>query len=145
MKNQILVLEDSKIDFKILKKAFEKNNFEGEILFFQNAEDARHYLDESLEKGCQYLPHIILSDLNLCGTSGLDFLAEIRAEKRFGPIPIIIVSNSNNPADVKESYARGASAYLLKKVEFDEFVDDIKTLIDFWLGDMVLVPHLEQG
>ncbi len=142
MKNQILVLEDSKIDFKILKKAFDKNNFEGELIFHQNAEEARKYLDDCLGNGGPALPHIILSDLNLCGTSGLDFLESIRAEPKFGPIPIIVVSNSDNPSDVKEAYSRGASAYLLKKVDFDEFTRDISTLISFWLGDMILVPHL---
>jgi CheY-like chemotaxis protein len=66
-------------------------------------------------------PRLILLDLNLGATHGLQILAKLKADEQLKTIPVVVLSSSRHPADIHHSYAHHASAYIVKPVELDEF------------------------
>ena len=84
-------------------------------------------------------PDIILLDLNLPRMSGLELLAQIKQDADLKVIPVIVLSSSEAPSDVLDSYRLGANCYFKKPNEWDEFVSIAKAIKDFWLS-MVSLP-----
>jgi CheY-like chemotaxis protein len=73
-------------------------------------------------------PRLILLDLNLGATHGLELLARLKSDDDLKTIPVVVLSSSRHPADIHHSYAHHASAYVVKPVSLDDFADMIKVL-----------------
>jgi two-component system response regulator len=73
-------------------------------------------------------PKLILLDINLGKTHGLDVLAELKSDSDLLAIPVIVLSSSRHPADIGRSYALHANGYIVKPVDLDDFSDAIKTI-----------------
>jgi two-component system response regulator len=82
------------------------------------------------------LPALILLDLKMLGLSGLDVIRLVRADERLKQIPIIVVSNSTLEADRVESIRAGANSFLHKHFDLDCFRNDLKALLETYLGNV---------
>ncbi len=89
-------------------------------------------------------PALVLLDLNLPGTDGRDLLATIKIDTRLQSIPIVIVTTSHNPNDVEWCYRHGANAYQVKAVDYTQFRDDMRLLVQYWLR-VCLLPRSAAG
>ena len=89
-------------------------------------------------------PALVLLDLNLPGTDGRELLAAIKIDTHLQSIPIVIVTTSHNPHDVEWCYRHGANAYQVKAVDYRQFRDDMRLLVEYWLR-VCLLPRSAAG
>jgi DNA-binding response OmpR family regulator len=85
-------------------------------------------------------PDLILLDLKLPLKSGFEVLAEIKADAALQTIPVVVLTSSPLEADVLKSYNIKANAYVIKPVEFEEFLKMVAAIEDFWCSVVSLPP-----
>jgi CheY-like chemotaxis protein len=125
----IFIVDDDPDDRQIILDAFLENSPQIDYVFIENAETLLEnlYSDES-----EY-PALILLDLNMPGMLGLQALKEIRTNKKFSQIPIIVLTTSTLNQDRKTSYELGASCFLRKPDSFGELVKLTNSIVKLWL------------
>ena len=132
MTKSVLVVDDDPFDQALFLSAFERVGSEAqvEIVSDVNAALAR------LEQGP--LPTLVLVDLKLRHESGLEVVRWLRQHSELRWIPVVTLSGSDDPRDIRASYDAGANAYLVKPQTLDD-IDDVVSRIDaFWLGACAL-------
>ena len=87
---------------------------------------------EWLENNKEDLPSVILLDLNMPRMNGLEFLAHIKKDDSFKFIPVIILTTSNNQKDKEESYRLSVAGYVVKPVEYGEYLDTMQKIKEYW-------------
>ena len=103
------------------------------------AEDGQAALDylfgtgEHAGRNVADLPAVVLLDLKLPRIEGIEVLRRIRADERTATLPVVVLTSSMQADDISRSYALGANAYVRKPVDFVEFVDMSRVLVEFWL------------
>lgn len=133
----ILIADDDLDDQELIKDALEEADFDINKLRFVN--DGKELID-SLSTN-NILPCMILLDLNMPRKGGREALAEIKANKLYCHIPIIIFTTSDSPADVKAYYSLGSNAFITKPHSFIDLVDSMRVLLSFWLGTTLMVSE----
>jgi CheY-like chemotaxis protein len=125
----IFIVDDDPDDRQIILDAFLENSPQIDYVFIENAETLLEnlYSDES-----EY-PALILLDLNMPGMLGLQALKEIRSNKKFSQIPIIVLTTSTLNQDRKTSYELGASCFLRKPDSYGELVNITNSIVKLWL------------
>jgi len=134
MKNNsrlIYIVDDDPDDRQIILDAFLERHPQIDYVFIENAE----MLLESLYTAEIELPALIILDLNMPGMLGLQALKEIRANKQFSQIPIIVLTTSTLHQDRKISYELGASCFLHKPDSFGKLVDIADSIVKLWLRE----------
>ena len=79
------------------------------------------------------VPQLVLLDLNLPGLGGLEVVSRLRAHPRTAFVPIVILTSSDDEADMREAYRRGANSFVAKPMNFSAFVDTLGALWRYWL------------
>lgn len=124
----ILLIEDDLVDQMTVKRAFKELKVINELLVANNGEEGLEMLkDESLDK-----PGIILLDLNMPKMNGIEFLQEIKNYKEFKTIPVIVLTTSKHEKDKVESFNLGVAGYMIKPVDYENFLEIIKSIKDYW-------------
>ena len=124
----ILLVEDNPSDIELTRRALQKIRIANELVVTEDGVDALDYLYRA-----QDLPALVLLDLKLPRVSGLDVLRRIRMEERFRYLPVVIFTTSSEEQDIIKSYDLGANSYMLKPVDFMQFMIAIDTLGLYWL------------
>jgi two-component system, response regulator len=143
----LLLVEDSPADVKILQRALTQTAHPVELVVMRDGQEASDYLLRQgpfSAKSCNgwRRPDLIVLDLNLPRLTGLEVLKVIRSTPALSLTPVVILSTSRRPEDVRDAYANGANTYVEKPLEFDRFVTVLKTLQQLWLEMAVLPPAL---
>lgn len=132
----ILLVEDNPQDIELILRSFKKRNIANPI---HVAEDGAQALDFIFCRGeyeqrdkCQ-LPKVILLDLKLPKINGLEVLKELKSNEHTRHIPVVIVTSSREDPDIKRAYELGANSYIVKPVDFDEFMKVMQSLDYYWL------------
>jgi CheY-like chemotaxis protein len=125
----IFIVDDDPDDRQIILDAFLENSPQIDYVFIENAET----LLENLYSDDSEYPALILLDLNMPGMLGLQALKEIRGNKKFSQIPIIVLTTSTLNQDRKTSYELGASCFLRKPDSYGELVDLTNSIVKLWL------------
>ena len=127
----IFIVDDDPDDRQIILDAFLERSPQIDYVFIENAETLLDtlYSDES------EFPALILLDLNMPGMLGLQALKEIRSNKQFSQIPIIVLTTSTLNQDRKTSYELGASCFLRKPDSFSELVELTDSIVKLWLHE----------
>ena len=131
---QILLAEDSDRDAELTISALVKHSLVNNI---QRVRDGVEALDYLYRRG-QYSdrlagnPAVVLLDLKMPRVDGLEVLGQIRSDPQLKLIPVVMLTSSPQDQDVRRSYELGASAYVVKPVDFDEFVQAVKLVGMFW-------------
>ena len=131
---RILLVEDSPNDIELILAALEENRLANEVVVVRDGAEALEYL---YRRGVFRLrmegnPVVVLLDLKLPKVDGLEVLAEVKSDPDLKFIPIVVLTSSREEQDVINSYNLGTNAYVVKPVDFHEFVDAIKELGLFW-------------
>ncbi|HEY4286029.1 MAG TPA: response regulator [Puia sp.] len=127
----IFIVDDDPDDRQIILDAFLERSPLIDYVFIENAET----LLETLYSGEADFPALILLDLNMPGMLGLQALKEIRGNKQFSQIPVIVLTTSTLNQDRKTSYELGASCFLRKPDSFSELVELTDSIVKLWLHE----------
>ncbi len=127
-RNPILLVEDDSIDAMTVKRALKELNVTNRIDVAKNGEEAIVYLEQcESEKPC-----IILLDLNMPKMNGLEFLNVIKQNDQHKMIPVIVLTTSSDDQDRLESFRNNVAGYMIKPVDYMQFVDTMRTIQMYW-------------
>lgn len=132
----IFIVDDDPDDRQVILESFLENNSQIDYVFIESGEE----LMANLHSDELNFPSLILLDLNMPGMMGLQTLREIRTNKVFSQIPIVILTTSTLPADRKMSYELGASCFLNKPSTYKELVTLANAIVQLW----IVSEHQEQ-
>lgn len=130
----ILLVEDNSDDVALTVRALKKNNLLNTVIVARDGAEAVALLFGTASTPPIPLPELILLDLNMPKMSGLEVLAQIRANDRTKLLPVVVLTTSDEDRDRIESYSLGANSYVTKPVEFEEFSRAVKQLGIYWLA-----------
>lgn len=131
---KILVIEDSKPDFVLLKKALDNANIENmEIFHVKDGQEGIDYIFKQGDFNDVKTPNIIVLDLNLPVKNGFEVLECLKTDETYKLIPIIIYSTSDDIGDINTSYSLYANSYITKTFDVEELFEKIKVFSDFWI------------
>ncbi|MBF0179418.1 MAG: response regulator [Magnetococcales bacterium] len=124
----ILLVEDDRVDAMTVQRALRKIHVGNPLTTVGNGEDALARLrDPENERPC-----IILLDLNMPRMNGIEFLAAIKADDALKKIPVVVLTTSKDEMDRIKSFDNGAAGYMVKPVDYVQFVDVIQTINLYW-------------
>lgn len=131
---RILLVDDSPRDTEMALNALETSNLANEVTALRDGAEALDYLFRRGEFAGQNhaLPIVILLDLKMPRVDGLEVLKEIKADPELRSIPVVVMTSSREEQDLVKSYQLGANAYVVKPVNFQEFVEAVKQVGFFW-------------
>ncbi|WP_273035424.1 response regulator [Massilia timonae] len=134
MLKPILLVEDNPHDLELTLIALSKSQLANEVVVVRDGAEALDYLHRRGEfaERQQGSPAVILLDLKLPKVDGLEVLKEIRNSEGLKSVPVVMLTSSKEEQDVVRSYQLGVNAYVVKPVEFNEFVRAIGDLGIFW-------------
>jgi len=129
----ILLVEDDEVDVMNVQRAFKKNNITNPLYFATNGLEALIMLrGDGNPPSLPRERRMILLDLNMPKMNGIEFLRELRADPALKPIPVIVLTTSNEDRDKVEAYNLNVAGYILKPVTFSNFVEAVGTLNKYW-------------
>lgn len=132
----ILVADDDEDDRLLTEEAFEDSRLRNPVHFVVDGVDLMDYLRRNgnhAHRNEDPLPGLILLDLNMPRKNGFDALEEIRDDAVFRTIPVIVLTTSDEDADVLRTYRLGANTYITKPVSLDGLVRVVSGLKQFWI------------
>jgi len=138
-KLHILIVENDPAAVHLTKEAFREAGMLDAIMSLPDGEEALAYLRRKEKYSQHPRPDIIFLDLHLPKKSGLEVLAEIKQHSTLKLTPVVVISGSANPKEVREAYQLHASCYIRKPDDLYEFLLFIKICYDFW-GMVVTLP-----
>jgi DNA-binding response OmpR family regulator len=131
---RILMVEDDPKDVELTLTALEEYNLANEVIVTRDGEQALDYLycRGEYKTRSNGNPAVILLDLKLPKVDGLEVLKQIKSDGEVRMIPVVVLTSSKEEKDMVASYKLGVNAYVVKPVDFHEFVNAIKELGVFW-------------
>ncbi len=131
---RILLVEDNANDAELTLTALAENHFANKVDLVRDGEEALDYLfrrDKFALRGNDN-PALVLLDLKLPKIDGLEVLEHIKKDEKLRTVPVVMLTSSREEQDLIRSYALGVNAYVVKPVEFGEFMHALKELGLFW-------------
>ncbi|HEU4777392.1 MAG TPA: response regulator [Telluria sp.] len=134
MLKPILLVEDNPHDLELTLIALEKSQLANEVIIARDGAEALDYLRAEGEHAARQAgnPTVVLLDLKLPKVDGLEVLKLIRSTPSLKSIPVVMLTSSKEEQDLVRSYELGVNAYVVKPVDFEEFVRAIADLGIFW-------------
>jgi CheY-like chemotaxis protein len=131
---RILIVEDDPNDVELTLTALADYNLANEVVVTRDGQQALDYLYCKGEFNTRSTgnPAVMLLDLKLPKVSGLEVLQQIKSDERLKMMPVVVLTSSNEEKDMVRSYSLGVNAYVVKPVDFHEFVNAVKELGVFW-------------
>ena len=137
----ILLVEDSPTDVLIAREALTEARLLNTIHVAEDGVDALAFLRRQGRFADAPRPDLILLDLNLPRKNGREVLAEIKADDALKSIPVVVLTTSSAEEDIIRSYSLHANCYVVKPVEFDNFVKAVQSIRQFWFTIVALPPE----
>ena len=131
---RILLVEDDPKDVELTLTALEEYHLANEVVVARDGEEALDYLYRrgSFATRLNDNPAVLLLDLKLPKVDGLEVLQQIKSDENLKIIPVVVLTSSHEEKDMVASYRLGVNAYVVKPVDFHEFVNAIGELGFFW-------------
>jgi CheY-like chemotaxis protein len=138
----ILMADDDEDDRMMTEKAMKKNRLANEIRFTIDGDDLMDYLfcRNSYSDETAPTPDLILLDLNMPKKDGIEALKEIKSNKEFKKIPVIVLTTSSAEEDIIKSYELGVNSFITKPVTFEGLVKVVKEIDNYWF-ELVKLPE----
>jgi CheY-like chemotaxis protein len=124
----ILLVEDDIIDALTVKRALGDLKVTNQLVIRENGEEALAYLNDAHNSR----PAIILLDLNMPRMNGLEFLKVVKHDNKVKQIPVVVLTTSREEYDRMESFSLGIAGYMVKPVDYPQFVDVVRVIDQYW-------------
>lgn len=131
---EILLVEDNPGDIRLTREAFEVYKIANTLSIVTDGEMALDYLNKKGTFKNVSTPDLILLDLNIPKKDGMEVLEEIKKSPKLKTIPVIILSTSENDADIRYAYENYANCYITKPIDLDSFMNVFQQFQQFWLS-----------
>ncbi|MDI6785825.1 MAG: response regulator [bacterium] len=129
----ILLVEDNSGDIRLMQEAFKDCKIRNNLFVARDGIEAMDFLRQQGKYIDVPRPDIILLDLNLPKKDGREVLAEIKCDENLKRIPVVIMTSSKAEEDIIKTYNLHANCYLIKPIDFNRFMEMVKSIEDFWL------------
>jgi len=131
---RILIVEDDPRDVELTLTALEEYNLANAVVVTRDGQEALDYLYRrgQFHTRSDGNPAVMLLDLKLPKVDGLEVLNQVRSDEHLKMIPVVVLTSSHEEKDMMRSYRLGVNAYVVKPVDFHEFVNAVKELGVFW-------------
>lgn len=141
--NSILLVEDNPRDIELTLEALEEHHLANRVTTVKDGVEAMEYLNRkgNFSNRKAENPAVILLDIKMPRMDGIEVLTEIRKDTKLKTIPVVILTSSREEPDLKKCYELGVNAYVVKPVEFTEFIKAVKHLGIFWALINELPPN----
>ncbi|MEM6612691.1 MAG: response regulator [Cyanobacteria bacterium P01_C01_bin.72] len=146
----ILLVEDNPDDRELMKLAFAQGEIPHNLIVVADGIEALNYLHAQVESQktapqvgdlpASGMPALVMLDLNLPRINGIEVLKRIRADSRTKIIPVVIISSSNEPQDLIDSYINGCNSYIRKPIHFTQLQTFVREISTYWLSVNQLPP-----
>lgn len=137
---EILLVEDNEGDVRLTREALREGHLRNRLHVVEDGEKALDFLFRRGSYSDAPRPDLILLDLNLPRRDGREVLAEIKADASLKRIPVVVLTTSRAEEDLARSYDLHANCFITKPVAFDQFIQVVKTIENFWFTIVVLPP-----
>ena len=124
---EILLVDDDPDDVTLALRALDRQHLANRVHVVHDGEEALAYLRDMAR------PRLVLLDLKLPKVSGLEVLAEVRNDARLRTLPVVILTSSREEPDVARAYELGANSYIVKPVDFEQFLRAVSEVGLYWL------------
>lgn len=132
---KILLVEDNPADVFMFKRCIKRSPLPSTLQVIESGKDAQKFFERvSLEQDSDERPDIIFLDLNLPGRSGHEVLGDIKLNDKLRHIPVVILTTSDNPLDVRKSYGQFANSFLTKPIDPKEYQQAIDDVLKYWFN-----------
>ena len=133
---EILIVEDNPLDLEMTLRGLRKSSIANRIEVARDGAEALEILfceGAHADRRIEDAPRLVLLDLKLPKVDGLEVLARLKADPRTRAIPIVMLTSSKEQRDLVESYQLGVNSYIVKPVDFENFVAAARELGSYWL------------
>lgn len=131
---EILLVEDNPGDIRLTIEAFKESKIPNVINIAEDGIEAINYLKKKEKFKDKHFPDIIILDLNLPKKDGREVLAEIKEDKSFKHIPVVIFTSSQAETDILNCYQLHANCYISKPLNMIKFIKIVKSVENFWFS-----------
>ena len=135
---EILMVEDSLADVRLTKRALSKSRLPNHLHVVRDGVEAMAFVQRREPFADAPRPSLILLDLNLPRKNGREVLAEIKADASLRSIPVVVLTTSLAPEDVRTCYQLHANCFLVKPVDLESYTATILAIEEFWLNRVKL-------
>jgi CheY-like chemotaxis protein len=135
---EILLVEDSPSDVALTIEALEAGKVVNRLNHVEDGVEAMDYLNRRGKYASAVRPDLIMLDLNLPRKDGREVLKEMKSDLSLKAIPVIVLTTSHSDKDVLQSYELNANCYIIKPVDFEHFIEVVKSIEHFWLTVVTL-------
>ncbi|PNY81692.1 response regulator [Deinococcus koreensis] len=132
---RILLIDDNPHDLELALSAFgdaQADGVEYAVDVAGSGQEAMERMQQALSGGQEGLPDLVLLDLKMPQMDGLAVLDALQAEEGLRDIPVVMLTTSGEDRDIRASYEHGASAYVIKPMDFRQFREAMHTIRAFW-------------
>ena len=129
---EILLVEDNEDDILLEQEALAEAKLVNLMSVVRDGEEAMAFLRRQGQYQDAQMPGLILLDINMPKKNGFEVLKELKADPALMHIPVVMLTTSDNEADIVKSYAKGSCSYITKPMDFDKFRDVIKQFALYW-------------
>ena len=136
----ILLVEDNPGDVRLTEEALKEGKFCNTLHVVHDGVEALAFLMREGQYAGAPRPDLIMLDLNLPRKDGREVLADIKTDERLKRIPVVILTTSKSEEDILRSYDLHANCYITKPVDFDQFINVVRSIEGFWLS-VVMLPQ----
>ena len=137
---EILLVEDNPGDVRLTQEALKEGKLANNLHVAYDGMEALAYLRAEGEYSDRTIPDLILLDLNLPKKDGREVLEEIKKDDLLRKIPVVILTTSNDEADILKTYNLHANCYITKPVDLIQFIDVVQSIENFWFT-LVKLPR----
>ena len=137
---EILLVEDNDGDVRLTREALKEGRIRNRLHVVSDGEQALAFLNREGPHADAPRPDLILLDLNLPRLDGREVLSTIKNDRVLKQIPVVVLTSSRNEQDLLRAYDLHANCFIAKPVEFDQFIEVVRSIEDFWLTIVVLPP-----
>jgi len=124
----ILLAEDDQVDVMMVRRALKDLKVINPLVHLNNGKKALEYLRDKGNKQ----PCVILLDLDMPETSGVEFLRAVKTDEKLKLIPIVILTVSVDERDIIETFDLGVGGYIIKPIDYMKFVEAVRTVALYW-------------
>jgi len=139
-KIEILLIEDNPGDVRLTQEVLRESGAGCKLTSMRDPEQALAQLRGEATNAPRLIPEIIFLDLNLPKVSGFEIIEKIRSTEGLNHVPIVILSSTENPEDIRRAYKLGGNCFVRKPTELDQFIHFLTTCYEFWCNVVVLPP-----